>query len=194
MAKQLPLIYFYGVAPGIYEPLFPAFVVDWNPEKLSCGLSFSAELADLGHWEAPTATERRYALRTIQQRLHQALFRAHVLAAYGSRCALSRDQPLGCGVALRNGIGIAMAQRRDPAHAKERTELLGVRLTAALKTRVKVEAARRGLTIAQLFEEMCLTAKRASASVAPGTKCGTLSSLHAAPPAHAACTSRPLRC
>jgi len=39
----------------------------------------------------------------------------------------------------------------------------------------------------------CLTAKRASASVAPGTRCGTLSSLRAAPPAHAACTSTPLR-
>jgi putative restriction endonuclease len=101
MAKQLPLIYFYGVAPGIYEPLFPAFVVDWNPEKLSCGLSFSAELADLGHWEAPAAPERRYALRTIQQRLHQALFRAHVLAAYGSRCALS---------------GLAEARLIDAAH------------------------------------------------------------------------------
>jgi hypothetical protein len=39
----------------------------------------------------------------------------------------------------------------------------------------------------------CLTVKRASASVAPGTRCGTLSSLRAAPPAHAACTSTPLR-
>jgi hypothetical protein len=38
MKRQLPLIYFYGVAPGAYEPLFPAFVADWNPEKLSCGL------------------------------------------------------------------------------------------------------------------------------------------------------------
>src|SRR3984893_17817120 len=32
----------------------------------------------------------------------------------------------------------------------------------------------------------CLPAKRPSASVAPGTKCGTLSSLRAAPPAHTA--------
>lgn len=47
-----------------------------------------------------------------------------------------------------------MTQRKNTAHAKERTELLGVRVTAALKTKVKVEAARRGLTIAQLFEEM----------------------------------------
>jgi putative restriction endonuclease len=35
MERQLPLIYFYGVAPSVYEPLFPAFIADWNSEKLS---------------------------------------------------------------------------------------------------------------------------------------------------------------
>jgi putative restriction endonuclease len=89
MEQQLPLIYFCGVAPGSYEPLAPAFVVEWNPEKLSCGLSFSTEPATTGYWSAPGAPERRYALRTIQQRLHQSVFRARVLDAYGHRCALS---------------------------------------------------------------------------------------------------------
>jgi putative restriction endonuclease len=37
----LPLIYFFGVAPALYEPLFPTFVVEWNPTRLSCGLSFA---------------------------------------------------------------------------------------------------------------------------------------------------------
>lgn len=47
-----------------------------------------------------------------------------------------------------------MIRQKAPAHAKEPTELLGIRITAALKIKVKVEALRRGLTIAQLFEEM----------------------------------------
>jgi putative restriction endonuclease len=34
MEDQLPLIYFFGVAPGFYAPLFPAFVTEWQPEKL----------------------------------------------------------------------------------------------------------------------------------------------------------------
>ncbi len=89
MERQLPLIYFYGVAPSIYEPLFPAFVVEWNAEKLICGLSFSVKMDSPGHWSVPAAPERRYALRTVQQRLHQAVFRARVLDAYGRRCALS---------------------------------------------------------------------------------------------------------
>ena len=88
MTRKLPLIYFYGIAPGVYEPLFPAFVVEWNPEKLSCGLSFSGEI-DMPGYESAPISERRYALRTIQQRLHQAMFRARVLDAYGRRCALS---------------------------------------------------------------------------------------------------------
>ena len=47
-----------------------------------------------------------------------------------------------------------MIRPKATARRKERTELLGIRVTAALKTRVKVEAARRRLTVAQLFEEM----------------------------------------
>lgn len=36
-----------------------------------------------------TALERRYGLAQVKRRLHQALFRAAVLDAYGGRCALS---------------------------------------------------------------------------------------------------------
>jgi putative restriction endonuclease len=35
------------------------------------------------------ALERRYALRVVKQRLHQASFREAVIAAYNGRCALS---------------------------------------------------------------------------------------------------------
>jgi putative restriction endonuclease len=37
----------------------------------------------------PDAPERRYALREVKARLHQASFRDAVLAAYGGRCAIS---------------------------------------------------------------------------------------------------------
>src|ERR1700761_6138172 len=55
---------------------------------LSCGVSFSREAASDQQF-APFVPERRYALRTVQQRLHQAAFRERVLDAYGRRCALS---------------------------------------------------------------------------------------------------------
>jgi len=37
----------------------------------------------------PDTAERRYALREVKARLHQASFRHAVLAAYGGRCAIS---------------------------------------------------------------------------------------------------------
>jgi len=36
-----------------------------------------------------STVERRYALRTVKQRLHQASFRQAVIAAYAGRCAVS---------------------------------------------------------------------------------------------------------
>lgn len=36
-----------------------------------------------------STVERRYALRQVKQRLHQATFREAVIDAYGGRCALS---------------------------------------------------------------------------------------------------------
>ena len=49
-----------------------------------------------------------------------------------------------------------MVQRQEPAgtQEQERTAVLGIRVTPVLKTSVKIEAARRSLTMAQLFEEM----------------------------------------
>jgi putative restriction endonuclease len=88
MEDQLPLIYFFGVAPGFYEPLFPAFVTEWQPEKLRCRLSFSAP-ASIEASMTVASLERHCALRSIRQRLHQAVLRERVLAAYGYRCALS---------------------------------------------------------------------------------------------------------
>jgi putative restriction endonuclease len=87
MEQQLPLIYFFGVAPGMYEPIFPVFVSEWSPEHSSCGISFSRRAAAIE--QDGGGLERRYAMRTLRQRLHQALFRERVLAAYGYRCALS---------------------------------------------------------------------------------------------------------
>jgi putative restriction endonuclease len=47
-------------------------------------------VADQSTLTAPENTlERRYALRAVKQRLHQASFREAVISAYNGRCALS---------------------------------------------------------------------------------------------------------
>ena len=85
---QIPIVYFLGVAPGLYQAIFPVFVMDWDASTLKARVGFG--IADAEAWTPPeTAAERRYALREVKQRLHQSSFREAVIAAYKGRCALS---------------------------------------------------------------------------------------------------------
>lgn len=86
--RQIPLIYFLGVSPGVYQINAPVFVAEVDRAGLRARIAFA--LPDQDVLEAPsTAIERRYALRTVKQRLHQASFREAVITAYQGRCALS---------------------------------------------------------------------------------------------------------
>jgi putative restriction endonuclease len=135
MENGVPFIYFLGIAPGIYRALIPSFVMDWDPHSLKARIAFRAEEeVELG---APqTAVERRYALRQVKQRLHQASFREAVIAAYRGRCALSglresilldaahiiedKNEPLGQPV-VQNGIPLAKTH-----HAAFDAHLIGI--------------------------------------------------------------------
>lgn len=88
MVDQTPVIYFLGVAPGRYAPLFPTFIAGWSAATQTAQLAFGAPAAGI-EIAAPDAPERRYALSLVRRRLHQATFREAVLTAYGGRCAIS---------------------------------------------------------------------------------------------------------
>jgi putative restriction endonuclease len=135
MQNAVPFIYFLGISPGRYRALIPSFVIDWNPATLKARIAFRAEEeADLG--VPQTAVERRYALRQVQQRLHQATFREAVITAYRGRCALSglretvlldaahivedRHERLGQPV-VQNGIPLAKTH-----HAAFDAHLIGI--------------------------------------------------------------------
>jgi putative restriction endonuclease len=86
--NRVPLVYFLGIAPGRYEAMLPVFVQDWDRASLKARLAFA--IAEGDALVAPSNTvERRYALRIVKQRLHQASFREAVINAYDGRCALS---------------------------------------------------------------------------------------------------------
>jgi len=89
MQQQIPVIYFLGTSPGRYQPIIPTFIVGWHPERLRVQLAFGAIVGASAQAAPPDAPERRYALREVKARLHQASFRDAVLAAYGGRCAIS---------------------------------------------------------------------------------------------------------
>jgi putative restriction endonuclease len=88
MENRVPIIYFLGVAPGLYQAQVPAYVIGWDAQALKARVAFGA--GDEARLEYPaTEVERRYALRLVKQRLHQASFREAVIAAYDGRCAVS---------------------------------------------------------------------------------------------------------
>jgi putative restriction endonuclease len=89
MEQQIPVIYFLGTSPGRYQPITPTFIVGWHPERLRVQLAFGALVGASAQAALPASLERRYALREVKERRHQASFRDAVLSAYGSRCAIS---------------------------------------------------------------------------------------------------------
>ncbi len=108
--NQIAVIYFLGIAPGRYQAIFPAFISGWDAEALNASVAFG--VPELETSTPPeNASERRYALRTVQQRLHQASFREAVILAYNGRCAIS---------------GLPEQRLLDAAHiVSDKNELLG---------------------------------------------------------------------
>lgn len=88
MERQIPIVYFLGIAPGRYEAIVPTYVIGWNASTLKARIAFGLPDQPVNSF-SEVATERRYALRIVKQRLHQASFREAVIDAYDGRCALS---------------------------------------------------------------------------------------------------------
>ncbi len=86
--NRIPIIYFLGVAPGRYQAVLPAFISAWDAPTLKAHVAFGMS-GQAGLTPPGNALERRYALRDVKQRLHQASFREAVITAYNGRCALS---------------------------------------------------------------------------------------------------------
>lgn len=85
-----PLIYFYGVASGKYEAVFPVYIVEDDPKKLTFELA--ADASSLGDPRLMTggaaAPLKAYATSVVKIRLHQRRFRELVVAAYGESCTV----------------------------------------------------------------------------------------------------------
>jgi putative restriction endonuclease len=133
--NRIPIIYFLGIAPGRYHAMAPAFICGWDATALKARVAFG--LQEEGALVPPEQSlERRYALRAVKQRLHQASFREAVITAYNSRCALSglpetllldaahiisdRDEKLGHPV-VPNGIPLSKIH-----HAAFDAHLIGI--------------------------------------------------------------------
>ncbi|MGL5859857.1 MAG: HNH endonuclease [Phycicoccus sp.] len=135
MERRLPLVWFFGVGPGAYLPTFPVYIVGAEPAHLQ----FVVDAVTRGGVQPDSILEetlKRYITVETKRRLHQPIFRATVMRAYQTRCAVcalghsplldaaqivpDRDE---AGVAeIRNGLSLCKIH-----HAAFDAHILGVR-------------------------------------------------------------------
>ena len=157
--NRIPIIYFLGIAPGRYQAILPAFISGWDAAALKARVAFGVPDQDA---LAPpeNALERRYALRAVKQRLHQASFREAVITAYNGRCALSglpepllldaahivsdQDERLGQPV-VPNGIPLSKIH-----HAAFDAHLIGIDADYGLHVSERLHAQNDGLMLEAL--------------------------------------------
>lgn len=136
MERGLPLIWFFGVGPGLYQPIFPVFFIGEEPAQQQFVVAHEQTLG-LAVPDSPVEEHiRRYIIRETKQRLHQPVFRATVMRAYNTQCAVCalRHSPLldaahivpdslEQGIAsVRNGLALCKIH-----HAAFDTRILGIR-------------------------------------------------------------------
>lgn len=88
-----PLMYLYGIRPGLYEPIFPCTVIADHPDDLAFHVMaepttriLRPELTAL----SGATPARAYATSSVKVRLHQRRFRELVVSAYRIQCAMCR--------------------------------------------------------------------------------------------------------
>jgi putative restriction endonuclease len=94
MEASKPVIWFRGMAPGIFDPICRVWLAGEERAEHQFVLALEDDLQDVWNPElaaaSPFRPARRYAELVVRRRLHQPVFRARVLLAYGSQCALCR--------------------------------------------------------------------------------------------------------
>jgi putative restriction endonuclease len=92
MRDRTPLIYFYGIVPGLFEAFWPVYVESDEPDRLTFHLAVDAiSVGAPSLFEGgSTAPLKAYATVTAKRRIHQARFRELVLDAYANRCTICR--------------------------------------------------------------------------------------------------------
>jgi len=89
MEQGVPMIWFFGVGVAQYQPVFPVLIVYEEPEQHQFAVTTEVG-RDLARPDTPVeAPLRRYIIAETTRRLHQPVFRATVMRAYETRCAVS---------------------------------------------------------------------------------------------------------
>lgn len=163
LRERVLLIWFVGVAPGDYLPVYPVSVVAEETDKIQFVVAVDAAQALIPVGAHLDDTQRRYVERLTKQRLHQPVFRAQVLRAYDYRCAVCRlkyttlldaahilpdGHPRGLPV-VPNGLSLCKIH-----HAAFDQNLIGVRPDLIVEVRRDVRTDADGPMLLHGLQEM----------------------------------------
>ncbi len=88
MEAEVPLVWFFGIAEGVYQPVFPVYLL-WEERDLQQFVIAPDAARGLVRLGQPLDENvRRYVVAATRRRLHQPVFRSTVLRAYAGRCAV----------------------------------------------------------------------------------------------------------
>lgn len=88
LRDQLPIIWFYGVAPSIFNAIFPVYLTAEEPQLNQFVLALTEDQRTVTPNSPVEATFRRYLIAETKRRLHQPVFASQVMLAYETRCAV----------------------------------------------------------------------------------------------------------
>lgn len=143
----VPLMWFFGVKPGLYLPYFPVWIVAVEPEQSQVAVALEEAQRHLSLEGPVSEIERRYYNGMVKRRLHQPVFRQRVIQAYGAACAMCHLKHLSLldaahiipdreeqGVpAVSNGMALCKIH-----HAAYDQNILGVRPDLAIEVRADI--------------------------------------------------------
>ena len=155
MERRAPLIYFAGLSPSQYHPVFPVWVEEFHESEVLLATADNPDSAASLALEGP---ERSYSFKTARSRNHQAWFSARTKAAYGYQCAFSglpvRELLVGAHIvpdadggspSVKNGICMSTLH-----HSAFDTHLIGVDPDFRIRVSPPLQERRDGNLLATL--------------------------------------------
>ena len=136
MRDQSPLIWLYGIRPGVFNAISPVFLTAEEPDEDQFVLALTEEQRRVQPGSPVESLLRRYLIAETKRRLHQPVFASQVMLAYETKCAVCTlahrelldaahivpdNHPLGLPV-VANGLALCKIH-----HAAYDGNILGIR-------------------------------------------------------------------
>lgn len=136
--ERIPLIWFVGVAPGLFNVIAPVHLIGEESDEGQFVMALTPDQLDVDIDSPMEAAFRRYLITETKRRLHQPLFASRVMLAYTERCAvcalhhrelldaahiIADSDPRGLGApVVPNGLALCKIH-----HAAYDANILGIR-------------------------------------------------------------------